>query len=190
MSRYAGPLRAEPLAVELHNTLYATSEGAMDGLSDVCGARAWLAAIADRLPEQARGKDIQHDRLLALRTIVREALTSVLAGDAVPPTALDALNAASAAAPSAPQLVHGASRTLEARIHHQASDATAVLLGALAADAISIVGGAQRELLRACGAPGCVLMFLKDHPRREWCSPACGNRARQARHYQRTHRSR
>jgi hypothetical protein len=41
-------------------------------------------------------------------------------------------------------------------------------------------------LLRACGAPGCVLMFLKDHPRREWCSNACGNRARQARHYDRT----
>ncbi|HVT68684.1 MAG TPA: CGNR zinc finger domain-containing protein, partial [Trebonia sp.] len=39
-------------------------------------------------------------------------------------------------------------------------------------------------LLRACHAPGCVLYFLKTHPRREWCSVACGNRARAARHYQ------
>ena len=34
-------------------------------------------------------------------------------------------------------------------------------------------------------APGCVLYFIKDHPRREWCSTACGNRARAARHYAR-----
>jgi predicted RNA-binding Zn ribbon-like protein len=43
------------------------------------------------------------------------------------------------------------------------------------------VGGQLQPDLRACGAPGCVLMFVKDHPRREWCSVACGNRARQAR---------
>ena len=29
----------------------------------------------------------------------------------------------------------------------------------------------------------CVQYFVKDHPRREWCSAACGNRARVARHY-------
>ncbi|HEY0690395.1 MAG TPA: CGNR zinc finger domain-containing protein [Kribbella sp.] len=26
---------------------------------------------------------------------------------------------------------------------------------------------------------------MKDHPRREWCSTTCGNRARAARHYAR-----
>jgi predicted RNA-binding Zn ribbon-like protein len=39
------------------------------------------------------------------------------------------------------------------------------------------------DKLRACHAPGCVLYFVKSHPRREWCSVACGNRARAARHY-------
>jgi predicted RNA-binding Zn ribbon-like protein len=33
--------------------------------------------------------------------------------------------------------------------------------------------------------PNCVLFFIKDHPRREWCSPGCGNRARVAHHYDR-----
>jgi predicted RNA-binding Zn ribbon-like protein len=37
----------------------------------------------------------------------------------------------------------------------------------------------------ACHAPGCVLYFLKTHPRREWCSVTCGNRVRAARHYER-----
>jgi len=32
-------------------------------------------------------------------------------------------------------------------------------------------------------APGCALFFLKDHPRRERCNPACGNRVRAARAY-------
>ncbi|MFD2356647.1 CGNR zinc finger domain-containing protein [Nonomuraea ferruginea] len=28
-----------------------------------------------------------------------------------------------------------------------------------------------------------MLYFLRDTPRREWCSAGCGNRARAARHY-------
>ena len=69
-------------------------------------------------------------------------------------------------------------------------DPTDVALAALAADAIELLTGPERENLRACGAPGCVLIFLKDHPRRTWCSAACGNRARQARHYERSRRAR
>jgi CGNR zinc finger len=42
---------------------------------------------------------------------------------------------------------------------------------------------------RAAGlAPRCVLISLKNHPRRTWCSTACGTRARQARHYARKRR--
>jgi predicted RNA-binding Zn ribbon-like protein len=40
--------------------------------------------------------------------------------------------------------------------------------------------------LRACLAPSCVLYYVQDHPRRSWCSPICGNRARAARHYARS----
>ncbi|HEY5833083.1 MAG TPA: CGNR zinc finger domain-containing protein [Streptomyces sp.] len=40
----------------------------------------------------------------------------------------------------------------------------------------------ERDLLRACPAPRCVRYFVKQHPRREWCRPSCGNRARVARH--------
>ena len=56
-------------------------------------------------------------------------------------------------------------------------------LGELAAEAVRFFGSDPQ--LRACLAPGCVLYFVKDHPRREWCGPACGNRARAARHYRR-----
>ena len=42
---------------------------------------------------------------------------------------------------------------------------------------MGLITGPAAEQLRACEAPGCVLMFAKDHPRRTWCSAACGNRA-------------
>ncbi len=57
------------------------------------------------------------------------------------------------------------------------------LLGGLAADAIEFLASGPE--LRACLAPGCVLYFVKDHPRRAWCSTGCGNRVRAARHYAR-----
>jgi predicted RNA-binding Zn ribbon-like protein len=60
-----------------------------------------------------------------------------------------------------------------------------VALGAVAQDAIELLTGPEATTLRACHAPGCVLYFVKTHPRREWCSEACGNRVRAARHYRR-----
>ena len=38
---YAGPVRDEPLAVELHNTLYAIGRRVVDGLATDTSARAW-----------------------------------------------------------------------------------------------------------------------------------------------------
>ena len=67
------------------------------------------------------------------------------------------------------------------------ADRTDIVLAAFAADAIDLLTGPLRDEIRACGAPGCVLLYVRDHPRRQWCSNACGNRARQARHYRRTH---
>ncbi|TXS49898.1 CGNR zinc finger domain-containing protein [Streptomyces sp. t39] len=59
------------------------------------------------------------------------------------------------------------------------------LTAVLARAAIAFLAGPDRSRLRACHAPRCVRYFLKDHPRQEWCKPACGNRARVARHHER-----
>jgi predicted RNA-binding Zn ribbon-like protein len=184
---YAGPLRDEPLAIELHNTIYAANGVGIDGLSDSAGATAWLDALEARLPQggSARRRLPALDELVALRAAVREALAGAVSGEPAPRATLDAINAFSARAPRSPLAVwqpQGA--PLAGNDVHGATHAD-VVLAALAADAIELLTGTHRADLRACGAPGCVLMFLKDHPRREWCSNACGNRARQARHYQR-----
>ena len=115
---------------------------------------------------------------------MRDALLAAIAHKPVPAQARRVLNAAAAACPRSAQLAADGTR----RIRYHAEDATATALAAIASDAVVLVSGSQVDDIRACGAPGCVVVYLRDHPRRAWCSPACGNRARQARHYAR-HRS-
>jgi predicted RNA-binding Zn ribbon-like protein len=57
--------------------------------------------------------------------------------------------------------------------------------GRIAADAIALVTGPEAADLRACEAPGCVRLLLRDHPRRHWCSTRCGDRVRARRYYAR-----
>jgi predicted RNA-binding Zn ribbon-like protein len=182
MPQYPGPIRQEPLAIELHNTLYADRGRAVDGLADAAGLRAWLHGVADRLAVDAGSVDTRRlPEFVTLRAAVREALA---AKGAIPGDALAELNRASAHSPASLRLTqHGGEP--HAEIHHHAPTATDVALGNLAASAIALVSGPHAGDLLTCGAPGCVLMFLRDRPRREWCCAACGNRARQARHYAR-----
>jgi predicted RNA-binding Zn ribbon-like protein len=162
MTAYPGPVGDEPLSIELFNTLDAVRGVEVDGLAD------------DR------------ERLLALRDSVREVLQATAAGRRPSADAVEALNSASADDPRSLEAVWRGER-LRAESKHRAPPGLAVL-GAIATDAIAIVGGSRAADLHACGAPGCILMFQRDHPRREWCSSRCGNRARQARHYARLHK--
>ncbi|MBB4854122.1 putative RNA-binding Zn ribbon-like protein [Mycobacteroides chelonae] len=57
--------------------------------------------------------------------------------------------------------------------------------GLIARQAVDFFGGPHRHQLRACLASHGVLHFAKELPRREWCTPKCGNRARVKRHYER-----
>lgn len=184
---YTGPLRDEPLAVELHNTIYASGGSGVDGLADTGQADAWLAAIGARLPlsEYPAGAAPTREQLIELRTAVRSALAAAVEETATDPAAITMLNAVSARAPWSPVLRSTGRNALSRASDHHGASRAEVLLAAFARAAIELLTGPHRSELRACGAPGCVLLFLRDHPRREWCSNACGNRARQARHYER-----
>ena len=187
---YEGPLRDEPIAIELHNTVYAAGGAILDGLANPASVEAWLEGLAQRLPD---GGDRSErwptaQELVALRDSVRVALHAVVAGAAQDAAALDVINRASAGAPRSPIAAWRPDADPVAATDYHGASRADVVIGALAADAIDLLTGPRRGDLRACGAPGCVLMFLKDHPRREWCSNACGNRARQARHYERVRR--
>jgi predicted RNA-binding Zn ribbon-like protein len=184
---YTGPLRDEPLAIELHNTLYAAGGIAVDGLADAAQARAWLDGVAARLPldDYPPGAPPAVDQLVVLRGAVRTALHAALDDVTQEPTVLEAINRASARAPWSPVAELQPSGLAERRSSYHGATREDAVIAAFARDAIDLITGPVRDELRACGAPGCVLMFLREHARREWCSNACGNRARQARHYAR-----
>jgi predicted RNA-binding Zn ribbon-like protein len=184
---YSGPLRDEPVAIELHNTVYAAGGELRDGLGDAASAAAFVRAIAPRLMPDGlpAGEGPSAAELVALRDAVRAALVAAVAGALPGRASVDAINAAAARTAVSPRAVVRDGRVARAVDRHGAARAD-VVLAAFAADAIDLLSGPLRDEIRACGAPGCVLLYVRDHPRRQWCSNACGNRARQARHYRRT----
>jgi predicted RNA-binding Zn ribbon-like protein len=96
-------------------------------------------------------------------------------------SAIEEINTAAALAPVVPVLRLAGDGTVST----DRSLTGEGLIAALATSAVHLFSSPDAAALRACPAPGCVLYFIKDHPRREWCSAACGNRARAARHYAR-----
>jgi predicted RNA-binding Zn ribbon-like protein len=187
---YSGPLRAEPLAIELHNTQYAAAGQTLDGLTDQACADAWLKGLGNRLPAGGERSPVRVEELVETRGLVREAIHAQLDGSGPSRAVLTALNARAARAPRslAARWRRSEKPVLESVPAHATRED--VVIAALATDAIELIAGPRQADVHACGAPGCVLLYLKDHPRRGWCSAACGNRARQARHYARTHATR
>lgn len=180
------PLLGEPLPVEFMNTIWADRDGLHDALDGVGVANEWLGShdlptvAAEGLGELCRLRDAVR-RLAATTTgDDRDSAASTV------PTQRDALrilNEVAAASPIWSTLEWSASG--EPRERMSSSGELAVAL--LAARAVDLFAGPRREQLRACRAPGCVLYFVRQNLRREWCSAGCGNRARVARHYDRHH---
>jgi predicted RNA-binding Zn ribbon-like protein len=185
-TRRGGPVfrwLGEPLALDLANTVMVVRDGeAVDLLADPEDLRRWLEAEEARLGECAFA--VEHlDELRALRDAVRRLLEARAGRTALPAADLDVVNAASAAAPVAPWLDARDRGRLEVVERAGAAGPLAQLEGRLARSAIAVLGGADGDLLHVCRAPSCGMFFVGE---RRWCCAACGNRARAARHYERS----
>lgn len=186
----------ESAPIRLMNTIWADRARLRhDDLASVDDLRAWLEAI-DPASAGAAVDASDLGRFRALRDGLRR-LAAFLTEDTRPAAAsaireveaaVAAVNRSAARAPSRPLLALEGDR-LTSRPDDTAAPADRCL-ASIAAQAIDLFTGPPRADLRACYGPGCVLYFAKDHPRREWCSPGCGNRARAARHYARHRDSR
>jgi predicted RNA-binding Zn ribbon-like protein len=165
----------ERLALDLS----ATMEAGRDLLDGPRGLERWLT---DRGIEDP-GLSLRLADFRALRGAIRSALAAAVGGRAVPPDAMEALNAASAAAPRHARLEirDGEPCAIEAEAGPPASR----VFARIARSAIELLGGPARERLRSCPAPRCGRTFLATRPRQRWCSAACGNRVRVARHHER-----
>ncbi|WP_082690229.1 ABATE domain-containing protein [Mycobacterium sp. M26] len=178
----------EPLPVRFMNTIWADTSGVHDVLESPAALDFWLAAVVgDDLgaadPPEFADALLLRDALRRVAALVTEDSRAAAQAPVDLEAAVAAVNAAAAVAPQ----LH-----LVLRDGHLAAEEVAsgsvirTALASIAREAVELVTGPAAGRLRACYAPGCVLYFVKAHPRREWCSDGCGNRVRAARHYQRT----
>jgi predicted RNA-binding Zn ribbon-like protein len=177
------PLVGEPLALDFVNTRVQPPSGdAIDFLADRAGLDVWLDAEGERCARPAGQVDL--GILRSLRGHVANALEHVRVGDAPPVSDLVAVTAALRAAPAHRELTWNGSAVVA---HHvRTGDATDGLLAELAEAAADLLVDPAVTRIRRCAGPGCRMLFLATHSRRQWCSPAlCGNRVRVARYYRR-----
>ncbi len=118
--------------------------------------------------------------LALLQSTADHLLRTAVTGEAPSAGAVDHLNACSSAAAVAPQLnwpINGRPRMWLST----SGDSGAHVLGVIARSVIELLTG-ERARLRVCEAHGCRRIYLSASARRRWCSDACGNRVRVARH--------
>ena len=187
----SGILPGEPLPVRLMNTIWADRRGGRhDSIAAATDLAAWLhatgltgssARVGDRDLAQAR---LLRDALRLLAVIRTNGPGTARAdqdvSEAGTAAAIATVNAIAAAGHCPPRI-----GSRDGKLIAEVAPADPhVVISAIAVQAIGLLTDPDTPL-RACHGPGCVLFFCRDHPRREWCCAACGNRARAARHYRR-----
>lgn len=162
------PHLGEPLALDLLNTRWMSSDGPQDLLSDLDGVRCWLTT--NHLADRCQADEDVREALV----VTREAILAV-----VERRSTDDFNAV---------LDRGRiRRTLTESGPQELADVPQPWLAAwLAADSLLSLLGEAPDRIKQCAHPHCILWFhdTSKNGARRWHSMAvCGNRAKAARHY-------
>jgi predicted RNA-binding Zn ribbon-like protein len=170
------PSRARDLAIDLARTVLVDDEAERDLLT---GPRE-LDRLLDAWGVDEPGLALRLADFRRLRDAVRLLLVATAERRPPAPDAFEVINDASAVAPvfRRLQVGDGPPRSEEA----EWGSGAAAVFGRIARGAIDLVGRDERDAVRVCPAPGCGRPFLASGTRRTWCSTACGNRVRVARH--------
>ena len=138
---------------------------------------AWLEADGPLEPEERDEVSLRLAEFVTLRASIRELLDASIVGGPFPAAAVERINEASARVPRVLRLAPDG--TTETPL---SAGPTRFLLARIAWSAIELLGNPDRSS-RRCGA--CGSYFEATRSDRLWCSNACGNRARVARHHAR-----
>lgn len=173
----------EPLAIDFANTMLRRAMEYEDLLASPEDVVEWARREAPRVPGLQRADvDGRLGELRAVRDDVFALLAATADGARLPAAAAERINARVARHPIVRQLAtspgtavataRGTDDPVDALLAHVA-DATVALI----ADPSSGLG--------LCDAPSCGQFFVRARANQRWCGPACGNRARVARHARR-----
>ena len=177
----------QPLAIELVSTVHVRDGATVDALTTPGELSAWLDVNDSRLDGIATAR-IDPVAVLEpvreLRGAVDRLARAAIAGQPPAPADVELVNTATRRAPAHREL-RWTRRGRPVAVEVTPAGPADALLARLARDATGLLAGDHGEL-GACGGPSCILLFARTRPRQAWCSPACGNRARVARHYRRT----
>jgi predicted RNA-binding Zn ribbon-like protein len=149
-------------------------------LTDPAALEQWMRAggLVDG-PCDVEAQDLVRAR--ALRTALFGVVDALLRGDVPRATDVEEINAAATAPTRAPRMELDGDRLRSAR----RAPTVVEVLGEIARDAVDLLTGTQRALMRECAAEDCSGIYV-DTSRggtRRWCSTErCGNRARVAAH--------
>jgi predicted RNA-binding Zn ribbon-like protein len=137
----------------------------------------WLEAEGALEPEDRAEVSLRLAEFVTLRASIRELLDASIGGGTFPAAAVEHINEASARVPRVRRLApDGAVDT------PLSAGPTHLLLARISWSAIELLGDPDRPA-RRCGA--CGSYFEATRSDRVWCSNACGNRTRVARHHAR-----
>ena len=186
----------EDLCLDFANTRYWRGRGAaLETLGDTASLRDWCvrdggvdaALVAATLRPDAGNTVLE--AALAARECMYRAFAAVACGNEVASGDLRRLTALLAAAPARDGM-EWRSTGLAWRI--QAPACVEALLAPVIWSAADLLARAGMRRIRCCGNPQCLWLFLdrSKNGTRRWCDmAACGNRAKAARHYERTRRA-
>ena len=173
----------EPLTVEFTSSWHHESGVLRDEIQTQEGLANWIEAYRPRLGmptgERISISDDDVANALFTRSAIRDLLDALVDQTSPPAGSLDLvtkharwLDDTTVAWPAAgPYLVWPADTTTIDKVTSQ-----------VCASTVRLITSPRREILRRCPAPSCVLFFSALRKTQQWCSPACGNRARVARH--------
>jgi len=190
----------ESAPILLMNTISVGRGGAIhDLLADSGELRRWVAAVGNRvdLTPAAAETDVVDPAAAACLVRLRDAIRRLAEthtqdprpfGESPVPdlrTAIDIVNDSSALSMVWPEMTWDGN-TVGHREVWSGGGFVDALTSTLARRTIELMESPDWNQLRACVAPSCAHFYVKNTTQREWCSPACGNRARVARHSQRS----
>jgi predicted RNA-binding Zn ribbon-like protein len=176
------------VALALVNTEIEPRGERLDLLPDGAALARWLRSRHLPTERAAAIQPSDLDRFRELRGAARVLFLACADGRRATRSALNTINSASALAPRATRLSWKGATPHGEAVWPADARAIEIALASVAQDAIATALGPSGRQLRACEAHGCIRLFIRDHGRRRWCSRACGDRVRVARHYRKMHR--